>query len=65
MSNYETNLNPVLSDPLFLESHRWGGMWASGVEGVALWTCGWGGRGAGKEDMSVVDELGSEQEAGQ
>lgn len=33
ISNYETNLNPVLAQTLFLESHRWGGTWASGMEG--------------------------------
>lgn len=63
MSNYETNLNPVLSEILFLESHQWGGMWASGVKG---WCCGPVGGERGeqeKEDMPGVEELGSEKEA--
>lgn len=54
VSNYETNLNPVLSDTLFLESHQLGGMWVSGAEGggtVDMWVEKGGWRALVKEEQ--------------
>lgn len=57
VSNYETNLNPVLSDTLFLESHQLGGMRVSGAEGggtVDMWVEKGGWRALVKEEQCLL-----------